>query len=115
VNVKKPNPLLCFLYKNDSMFQQPIDHSHLTAMFAKEAKNFITTNRNNKFFLYVAFAHVHVNMFTSPRFKNSSVRGVFGDNIREMDWAVGEIMETIRELDLEKKTLVFFTSDSMPF
>ncbi len=38
--------------------------------------------------------------------------GVFGDNIREMSWAVGEVMSEIKRLGFDDNTLVLFTSDN---
>ena len=37
--------------------------------------------------------------------------GIFGDQINEMSWAVGQVLDTIKELKLEEDTLAIFTSD----
>ncbi|MBI2479083.1 MAG: sulfatase-like hydrolase/transferase, partial [Planctomycetia bacterium] len=36
----------------------------------------------------------------------------FGDWVEEVDWSVGQVMETLRQLKLDDKTLVIFTSDN---
>lgn len=37
--------------------------------------------------------------------------GEYGDNLNEMSWAVGEVLDTLVKLKLEKNTLVLFISD----
>ena len=40
--------------------------------------------------------------------------GVYGDQVNEMSWAVGQILETVRKLGLEQDTLALFLSDNGP-
>ena len=35
--------------------------------------------------------------------------------IKEVDWSVGQVLDTVRKLKLEENTLVFFTSDNGPW
>ncbi len=37
---------------------------------------------------------------------------MYGDNIREMSWGVGEVMSEIKAQGLDRNTLVIFTSDN---
>jgi uncharacterized sulfatase len=39
---------------------------------------------------------------------------LYADAIRELDWSVGEINKKLKELGLDEKTLVIFTSDNGP-
>jgi arylsulfatase A len=41
--------------------------------------------------------------------------GLYADVIREIDWSVGEIAKALHENDLERDTLVIFTSDNGPW
>jgi arylsulfatase len=40
---------------------------------------------------------------------------MYGDVMMEVDWSVGEILKTLRKNNLEKNTLVIFTSDNGPW
>ena len=43
-----------------------------------------------------------------------STAGVYGDQVNEMSWAIGQVLDTIRELDLAQNTLALFFSDHGP-
>ena len=40
------------------------------------------------------------------------MRGPFGDSLAELDWAVGEIIATLKKFNVANNTFVFFTSDN---
>ncbi|MEX0978073.1 MAG: sulfatase-like hydrolase/transferase, partial [Pirellulales bacterium] len=56
-----------------------------------------------------------VPLFASEKFKGKSRRGLYGDVVEELDGSVGQVLDTLRELEIDKKTLVFFTSDNGPW
>ena len=57
----------------------------------------------------------HTPLAASEEFRGRSKRGLFGDAVAEVDWSVGQILGELRELDLDKRTLVIFTSDNGPW
>ena len=64
------------------------------------------------FFLYLAFQHTHHPQFSGKRFTNTTIRGMFGDAITEMDWAVGQVVETLKTSKVDNNTFIFFTADN---
>ncbi len=82
--------------------------------FTTRAIRFIRENRDHPFFLYFPFNDIHVPRAPNQRFVNKSSMGSRGDVILQMDWVVGRIMSTLRELQLDNNTLVIFTSDNGP-
>ena len=89
-------------------------HRKLTQLYTKEAQAFIRKNQNRPFFLYLAHHMPHVPVTPSERFKGMSARGRYGDVVRELDWSTGEIMSLLRQLRIDRNTLVIFTSDNGP-
>ena len=77
--------------------------------------DFIKRNKSQPFFLYVPHTMVHVPIFASEEFLGKSGAGLFGDVVAEIDWSVGQILETLRRNDLDDRTLVVFTSDNGPW
>jgi len=43
-----------------------------------------------------------------------SVAGVYGDQVNEMSWAVGQVLDLVRQLHMEQDTLAVFFSDHGP-
>jgi arylsulfatase A-like enzyme len=58
---------------------------------------------------------VHVPLYVSDKFRGQSERGLFGDVVMELDWSVGQILDTLEKLNLDQDTMVIFTSDNGPW
>ena len=91
------------------------DQEQLTTQYTEHAVKFIETNKTKPFFLYVPHSMVHVPLYVSEKFKGKSKSGLFGDVMMEVDWSVGQILDTLRKNELDKTTLVIFTSDNGPW
>ncbi len=103
------------LFRNEKIIEQPVDQSNLTERFTNESIKFIKENKDKPFFVYLAYNYPHVKLHASERFKGKSSRGLYGDVVEEIDWSVGEIIKTLKELGIEENTFVFFTSDNGPW
>ena len=103
------------LMRNDKVIEQPVDHRTLTRRYTEEALRFITSHRSKPFLLYLAHSMPHIPLATTDRFARHSAAGVYGDVVEELDWSVGQILETLRRAGLDKRTLVIFTSDNGPW
>ena len=68
------------------------------------------SHRETPFFLYLAHNMPHVPLFRSKAFENKSLRGLFGDVVEEVDWSVGQVLDTLRKQGLEENTFVLFTA-----
>jgi arylsulfatase A len=114
---KKPNrpnfpPLP--LMRNEQIIEEEPDQSLLTKRYTEEAVKFIRENKDKPFFLYLPHNMVHFPLAASADFKGKSAMGLIGDAIEEVDWSVGQIVQTLDELKLNEDTLVIFTSDNGP-
>ncbi len=91
------------------------DQAKLTSTFTQKAVSFITANKKDPFFLYLAHPMPHVPLAASAKFKGKSEAGVFGDVIMELDWSIGEILNTLDKQGLSANTLLIVTSDNGPW
>jgi arylsulfatase A-like enzyme len=87
----------------------------LTKRYTEEAVKFIQDNKDHPFFLYFAHTAVHTPISPGPDFQGKSKNGQFGDWVEEVDWSVGQVLDTLRQLKLDSNTLVMFTSDNGPW
>ncbi|MFC2141908.1 arylsulfatase [Acidobacteriota bacterium] len=102
-------------------------------LFIREAKQFIRQNRERPFFLYLPFTiphlslqvpeeslHEYRDMISEKPYEHRGYlehpypRAAYAAMITHMDRGIGEILSLLRELDLEKETLVMFSSDNGP-
>lgn len=91
------------------------DQEQLTSTLTEKAVSFIKENKKRPFFLYVAHPMPHVPLAASAAFRGKSKLGVFGDVIMELDWSVGEIINTLDRERLSENTLLIVTSDNGPW
>ncbi|HJZ89928.1 MAG TPA: sulfatase [Gemmataceae bacterium] len=103
------------LIEGENIVETNPDQSRLTTRYTERAVKWIDKNKDKPFFLYVPHAMPHVPLFVSERGKGKSGGGLYGDVIEELDWSVGEIVAALKKHELEKNTLVIFTSDNGPW
>jgi arylsulfatase A-like enzyme len=86
-------------------------------LFSRFSLDFIRKNQTSPFFLYVPTTIPHKN-FEVPDLGVyadkpwSEEAKIFAAMVTRMDAHVGQIMALLKELDLDKKTVFFFTSDN---
>ena len=102
-------------YDGNEVVGYNTDQSRFTTDYTERAVRFIRNNRSKPFFLYLAHSMPHVPLAVSDKFKGKSEQGLFGDVMMEIDWSVGEVVRTVRELGLEDNTLIVITSDNGPW
>jgi arylsulfatase A-like enzyme len=131
-----PLPLL----NGTEVVEQPVGLHHLVAKYVDFATHFIEeqAGAGEPFYLYVPFNHIHSPNSCSVGFCGKTARGPVGDvsslasnppllvicgsilidclrlqAVEEMDWAVGQIMATLKSSGVDENTLTFFTSDNV--
>ncbi len=104
------------LIEQDSVVAYLDDQQNeLTTQLTEKAVEFIRSNKNRPFFLYLAHPMPHVPLFVSDKFRDKSGAGLYGDVITEIDWSVGQVLQAISDEGLDENTLVIFTSDNGPW
>ena len=66
------------------------------------------------YFLYFPLTAPHTPIAPDTEFAGKSKAGPYGDFVHQVDWTVGQIMDTIRRSSSAKNTIVIFTSDNGP-
>ena len=103
------------LLRGTEVIERPADQNTITQRYTDEAIAFIEKHRSEPFFLYVPHSMPHIPLFVSPAHRGQSPAGLYGDVIEEIDHSVGRILDTLRKLQLDQKTLVVFSSDNGPW
>lgn len=100
------------LIDGEGIVEAPVNQSSLTQRYTERATDFIRRNRERPFFLYLPHTMPHVPQYASLQFAGRSKAGLYGDVVEEIDWSAGVLFDVLRELKLDERTLVIFTSDN---
>jgi arylsulfatase A-like enzyme len=91
---------------------------YLTDEFSDEALRFVERHHGGPFFLYLAYNAPHAPMQATekylsrfPHIRNPK-RRTYAAMVSAVDDGVGRLLAKLRELEIEKDTLVFFLSDN---
>jgi arylsulfatase A-like enzyme len=101
--------------RDDKIVEQKIDIGSCTGRYTDESLKFIRANKDKPFFLYLSHTMPHVPIFASDKFKGRSAGGLYGDVCEEIDDSTGQILDALKELNIDDRTLVIFTSDNGPW
>lgn len=103
------------LYQQNDTIEIPVKQELFTQRYTKEAIKWIEGHQNSPFFLYIAHNMPHVPLIDSENIKKKSYAGTYGDKIEEIDWSVGEIIKALEKYNLDKNTLIVYSSDNGPW
>ena len=100
--------------RNYELVEQPISLPHVTRKLVREGVEFLEERQADQrpFLLFVSWLHVHTALATGPSFRGQSAHGPYGDAVEELDWGVGQLLDTLDRLGQADNTLVYFTSDN---
>ena len=90
----------------------PDEQQGIVERYTTAAVKFIKASKDEPFFLYLPHNAVHFPIYPGKRWAGKSPNGIYSDWVEEVDWSVGQVLDTLRELKLDAKTLVIFTSDN---
>ena len=77
------NPVV--IADGNDVVENPVEQRGLTIRYMEKAQEFMRTNQNNPFFLYLAHNMPHTPLYTSDQFEGVSPYGFYGDAIEEID------------------------------
>ncbi len=103
------------LMRDEEIIERPADQRTITKRYTEEAVKKIREMSGEPFFIYLAHSLPHIPLFRSEEFKNTSIAGIYGDVIEEIDWSVNQIINALEKEGIAENTLVVFTSDNGPW
>ena len=89
-----------------------VDQSLLAEVFTDKAIAFIKKNQKKPFFCYIPHAHVHKPRYARPEYLKRAEGNVDRAHVEEIDDSIGRVLHTLKDLKLDRNTLVIFTSDN---
>ena len=102
------------IYSNEKLLGKA-PNAELTKRYTDKTIKFMQENSSQPFFIYLAHTMPHVPLAATADFRGKSKCGLYGDVVEELDWNVGRILDKLKELRIDDRTVVFFTSDNGPW
>jgi arylsulfatase A len=99
----------------EKIVEEKIDLSMTAQRYTDVSLKFIRDHKDVPFFLYFAHTYPHVPLAASKQFLGKSARGLYGDACEEIDDTTGRVLDELKKLNIDDKTLVIFTSDNGPW
>jgi len=109
--LRSKNPPLPLL-ENEKVIEAPANQNTLTKRYTEQVIKFITANKDKPFFVYLPHTMPHNPVHSSDDFRGKSANGGYGDAVEEIDFSAGQILQTLKNLGIDNRTLVVFTSDN---
>jgi len=114
-------PLPKHPYANDNrpgMVAPDFDLEEVDIKFLEKSQAFLESHVKNTpdqpFFIFHSTQAVHLPSFPGQQFKGRTESGPHGDFIFELDYVVGELLQTLVRLGVADNTVVMFSSDNGP-
>jgi arylsulfatase A-like enzyme len=103
------------LIENEKIVELPVDQRTITRRCTDKAISFIKKNRDKPFFVYVPHSMPHIPLYVPDEIRDPSPLNAYTCVIEHIDAEVGRIIKTIKDLKLDKNTIVIYTTDNGPW
>ncbi len=103
------------LIENETIVELPVDQRTVTRRYTDRAIDFISTHKDEPFFVYLPHSMPHIPLYVPEDAYNPDPQHAYTCVIEHIDAEVGRLMDTIRQLDLSDNTYVIYTSDNGPW
>jgi len=96
-----------------------LELAKVTPRFFQEAVDVIRSHSEHKkqdqpLFLYLALPSPHTPWLPLKQFQGKSGAGMYGDFVMQVDAGVGRVLNALKTAEMNKNTLVLFSSDNGP-
>ena len=90
------------------------DDESMADVLVDQAKKFIKENKDIPFFMFFSSQDIHVPRTPHPRFHGKSSLGYRGDAMVQLDWSVGQTIDSLQEHGISDNSIIIFSSDNRP-
>lgn len=91
-------------------------HEDYLPLVGKQACKFISQQSIEKpFFLYLPLPAPHKPVVPNKKFLGKTKAAEYGDYVYEMDWVIGQVIDSLKKKKLFNNTLLIVTSDNASF
>ncbi len=108
------HPDLDDVYSGREVIKKNVAFETLIGDYTNKAIEYMEENKENPFFLYLAYHSVHSPIKPNKEFIGTSKGSLYGDYVQELDYHVGRLAQALSDKKLDENTIVIFLSDNGP-
>ncbi|QDT04382.1 Arylsulfatase [Rubripirellula lacrimiformis] len=103
------------LFQDEEIVELPVDQRTVTRRYTDRAIEFVKSNRDDPFFLYLPHSMPHIPLYVPDDVYDPDPANAYTCVIEHIDAEVGRLLDTVRELGLDQNTYIIYTSDNGPW
>ena len=103
------------LMKDEKIIEIPVNQQTITRRYTDKSIEFIKANKDKPFFLYLPHSMPHVPLYVPDDVLDKDPKNAYTNTIEHIDAEVGRVLKTVKDLGLDKKTYIIFTTDNGPW
>ncbi len=105
------------LMQDEKIVELPVNQRTITRRYTDQAIKFVTANKTKPFFLYLPHSMPHIPLFVPKEVyaANPDKANAYFNVIEHIDAETGRLLQTVKDLGLDKNTYIIFTTDNGPW
>lgn len=103
------------LIENEEIVELPVDQRTITRRCTDKTVEFIESNKDKPFFVYVPHSMPHIPLYVPDDVYDPDPMNAYTNVIEHIDTEVGRIIETLEKHNLSDNTYVIYTTDNGPW
>tara|TARA_B100000282_G_scaffold296794_1_gene280106 strand:+ start:1200 stop:2591 length:1392 start_codon:yes stop_codon:yes gene_type:complete len=103
------------LFENEKIVELPVDQRTITRRCTQKSIDFIKSNNDKPFFLYIPHSMPHIPLYVPDEIRDPDPQNAYINTIEHIDSEVGRLLDTLDKLNLSSKTYVIYTTDNGPW
>ncbi len=103
------------LFEDEKIVELPVDQRTVTRRYTQKSIDFIKTNKDKPFFIYLPHSMPHIPLYVPDEIRDPNPQNAYINTIEHIDSEVGRLLDTLDELNLTKSTYIIYTTDNGPW
>lgn len=103
------------LFEDEKIVELPVDQRTVTRRYTQKSIDFIKTNKDKPFFIYLPHSMPHIPLYVPDEIRDPNPQNAYINTIEHIDSEVGRLLDALDELNLTKSTYIIYTTDNGPW
>jgi arylsulfatase A-like enzyme len=103
------------VFEDEKIVELPVDQRTVTRRYTQKSIDFIKTNKDKPFFIYLPHSMPHIPLYVPDEIRDPNPQNAYINTIEHIDAEVGRLLDALDQLNLTKNTYIIYTTDNGPW